>query len=150
MSAELVGGTGAKEQTQLAAEGAAAVDADTAAKSAGTKEVKSKKEISVGPKSDISVYDLHSHKVAIVDDNMKEEEDDRDSGNSGAFVEVTSKRTHKEKQKKEREEQLKKEREEQLKKEEVGKHGGGEMRGRGEGGKERGGGGLQFNDLLTI
>ena len=112
--AEVVGGTGAKEQTQLAAEGGAAVDADTAAKSVGTKDVKSKKEISAGPKSDLSVYDLHSHKVAIVDDNMKEEEDDRDSGNSGAFVEVTSKRTHKEKQKKEREEQQKKE--------EVGKH----------------------------
>ena len=114
-SAEVVGGAGAKEHTQVAVENTV-TDADTSAKSGSNKEVKvtDKKETSTGPKSDLSHYDLHSHKIAIVDDNMKEVEDDRDSGNSGAFVEVTSKRTQKEKQKKEREEQQKKE--------EVGKH----------------------------
>ena len=114
-SAEVVG-TGTKENTQVTPE-IAATDEDASSKLNSNKEVKGtidKKEVSTGPKSDLSLYDLHSHKVAIVDDNMKEVEDDRDSGNNGAFVEVTSKRTQKEKQKKEREEQQRKE--------EVGRH----------------------------
>ena len=116
-SADVVG-MGAREHIQVATETAATTDEEPSLKSSSSKEVKlattDKKEASTGPKSDLSLYDLHSHKVVIVDDNMKEVEDDRDGSNNGAFVEVTSKRTQKEKQKKEREEQQREE--------EVGRH----------------------------
>ena len=60
-------------------------------------------------KADFGKYDLNSHKVAIIDDIL---EDGRLSPSSQAeFVEVTSKKTQKEKQRKEKEEQRKQEEE---------------------------------------
>lgn len=57
-----------------------------------------KKDSPPGPKSDISQYDLHSHKVAIVDD-IQENFDDLTglSFSQGEFVEVTSRRQDEEK-----------------------------------------------------
>lgn len=60
-------------------------------------------------KADFGKYDLNSHKVAIIDDISEE---GRLSPSSQAeFVEVTSKKTQKEKQRKEKEEQRKQEEE---------------------------------------
>ena len=69
------------------------------------------------PKADFNKYDLNSHKVAIVDDidrGQGSEEGRVSPSAHGEFVEVTSKKSLKERQRKEKEEQKRQEEERRI------------------------------------